>query len=186
MAGFEDADLVKQYLSGNNQALDALIQRYFRQVFLFAKTYVKTDAAAEDIVQEVFVKIWKNLGKYDTGKKFKTWAFQITKNTCLDYLRKHKQLLEAGELSQEQIDYQLAGLVDQNPLPQSLLEAKDFSERLDKAMGKLSPMYRQAVELHLLHDLTFQEIADVLNLPINTVKSRYRRALVALRGHLAE
>ena len=88
-----DSELIKQYFKGDEKALDNLVQRYFKQVFFFAKTYVKNDAEAEDITQEVFVKAWKNLHKFEPEKKFKTWLFQITKNTCIDFLRKSKKFI---------------------------------------------------------------------------------------------
>ena len=185
MEELTDAELVKKYLSGEQQALEILLQRYFKQVFFFAKTYVKQDQLVEDMTQEAFVKVWKNLKKFDTEKKFKTWVFQITKNTCIDYLRKHnKNLLAAESLDEEQMSSSLENITDGGPLPQELFDSQGFEENLEKIINQLTPNHRLAVSLHLQHDLTFQEIAEVLNESLNTVKSRYRRALLQIRQNI--
>ncbi len=182
MDEFSDSELIKQYFNKNEGALDALIKRYFKQVFFFAKTYVKNDAEAEDIAQEVFVKAWKNLKKFDHDKKFKTWVFQITKNTCIDFLRKHKNFVAPDSLDEQQMAENLERMTDNAPLPDELFLAAEFSKKLETAIGSLPKIYETVVVLHLQHDLTFQEISDVLNESINTIKSRYRRALLIIRG----
>ncbi|MDR3643309.1 MAG: sigma-70 family RNA polymerase sigma factor [Candidatus Doudnabacteria bacterium] len=184
MAELSDVELVDNYLKGDNGALEQLVQRYFKQVFLFAKTYVKQDVLAEDATQETFVKVWQNLKKFDPEKKFKTWLFQITKNTCIDILRKNKNILDAGQINEEAMESSLDNLVDERPLPQDLLDSRGFEEKLDQIIRSLPEAYAQTVRLHLQHDLTFQEIADVLNQPINTIKSRYRRALINIQTRL--
>ncbi len=181
MDELSDSELVKQYLSKDSQALDALVQRYFKQVFFFAKTYVKNDLEAEDITQEVFVKVWKNLKKFDPNKKFKTWIFQITKNTCIDFLRKHKNFVDPSNMDEEQMAENLERIEDTSPLPEELFATQEFSQKLEAVLDTLPKIYKSVVVLHLQHDMTFQEIAEVLNESINTVKSRYRRALLGLR-----
>lgn len=181
MQEFTDAELVAKYLHGEKEALEALVQRYFKQVFLFAKTFVKQDQTAEDITQEAFVKVWKNLKKFDPQKKFKTWLFQITKNTCIDYLRKHKQAVPPSSLDEEQMAQSLERLVDLSPLPQEAFDIQIFEQQLDKLLASLPENHKLVVVLHLQQDLTFQEISDLLKEPLNTIKSRYRRALLGLR-----
>ncbi len=157
MREFSDVELINNHLAGDSAAFEQLVTRYFRQVFLFARTFGLEIAEAEDVTQEVFVRIWKNLNKFDQNKKFKTWAFQITKNACIDFLRKHKHLLPAAQIQEEQMSASLENMLDTNPLPE---------------------------QMHLQEDLTFQEIADILNQPINTIKSRYRRGLLMLKEQL--
>jgi len=186
MQELTDSELVKKYIGGEDQALNQLIERYFRQIFLFAKTYVKSDQEAEDVTQEVFVKLWKNVKKYNPEKKFKTWLFQITKNTCIDFLRKRKDMLPAESLEEEQMLATLESITDKSPLPEELLDAEGFSRELEKTLNTLPKIQSQTVTLHLQQDLNFQEIAEVLNEPLNTVKSRYRRALLAIRQTLGK
>lgn len=181
MEELSDSELIKQYFKGNEQALNNLVKRYFKQVFFFAKTYAKNSAEAEDITQEVFVKAWKNLNKFEQDKKFKTWLFQITKNTCIDFLRKHKNFIAPESLDEQQMAENLERIVDKAPLPEEVFQAAEFSQKLEEALSRLPKIYETAVVLHLRHDLTFQEISEVLNESINTVKSRYRRALFMIR-----
>ncbi len=176
-----DSELIKQYFKGDERALDTLVRRYFKQVFFFAKTYVKNDAEAEDITQEVFVKAWKNLSKFEPDKKFKTWLFQITKNTCIDFLRKHKNFVASESLDEQQMAENLERIIDKAPLPEELFLAAEFSQKLDEVLSRLPKIYETVVVLHLQHDLTFQEISEVLDESINTIKSRYRRALLIIR-----
>jgi RNA polymerase sigma-70 factor (ECF subfamily) len=185
MQGFTDAELVKKYLGGEQLALEELVRRYFKQVFFFAKTFVKQDQEAEDITQEAFVKAWKNLKKFDAEKKFKTWIFQITKNTCIDYLRKNKNMLSAESLEEQQMALSLEQMQDQEPLPEQLFDSQGFETQLEEILTGLPQSYRQTVTLRLQQDLSFAEIAEILNQPLNTVKSRYRRALLDIRQRLA-
>ena len=184
MQDFTDAELVNKYLAGESAAFEELVGRYFKQVFLFAKGYVKQDALAEDMAQEVFVKAWKNLEKFDKEKKFSTWLLQITKNTCIDLLRKNKNLLAAGQVDEEVMDEFLENTVDLRPLPEEIFDSKGFGERLEQIIAALPEPYNRVVRMHLLDDLTFQEIADILGQPINTIKSRYRRSLISIRRNL--
>jgi len=87
-----DSQLVQKYLSGDEESLKLLIRNYLKPVFSFVYHFVNNPAEAEDIAQDVFVKMWKNLKKFDQQKKFKTWLFAIAKNTALDYLKKKKFL----------------------------------------------------------------------------------------------
>jgi RNA polymerase sigma-70 factor (ECF subfamily) len=184
MLELEDSELVEQYIAGKPGALETLVERYFRQVFLFARTYVKQDQEAEDVTQDVFVKVWKNIKKYDPDKKFKTWIFQITKNTCIDVLRKNKNALKSQAGDEEQSMADLEKITDTAPLPEEIFEANGFSRKLDETISGLPDLYGQVVRLHLQQDLTFQEISEILNQPLNTVKSRYRRALLIIRKGL--
>jgi RNA polymerase sigma-70 factor, ECF subfamily len=181
MDEFSDSDLITQYLNGSEKALDALVRRYFKQVFFFAKTYVKNDAEAEDVTQEAFVKVWKNLKIFDHGRKFKTWLFQITKNTCIDFLRKSKNFVAPEALDQQQMAENLERLIDTAPLPEELFQTAESSKKLEEILALLPKIYQTVVVLHLQQDLTFQEIAEVLNESINTIKSRYRRGLLMIK-----
>jgi RNA polymerase sigma-70 factor (ECF subfamily) len=181
MEEFLDSELIKQYFKGDEKALDILVQRYFKQVFFFAKTYVKNDAEAEDVTQEVFVKAWKNLNKFEPDKKFKTWLFQITKNTSIDFLRKHKNFVSPESLDEQQMAENMERIMDKTPLPEELFQAAEFSQKLDEVLACLPKIYETVVVLHLQQDLTFQEISEVLDESINTIKSRYRRALLMIR-----
>ncbi len=179
-----DEALVIKYLAGDTQALDELVLRNYKQIFFFSKTFVKNDDAAEDATQETFVKVWKNLKKFDPQKKFKTWLFQIAKNTCIDHIRKTKTAPSAREIDAEQALNELEKIVDPTPLPEQIFDALGFEKNLEHALNILPENYKLVATLHLQQSLTFDEIAGILKEPINTVKSRYRRALLLIRKKL--
>ena len=122
MEHLADEQLVAIYLKGDRQALDLLIKRYLTPIFNYALSFVKDRAAAEDLTQEVFVKVWKKIRKFDNRYKFKSWLYVIAKNTALDYLKKSKAVnfsalqSDDGLLFEELLSASL-------PTPQAELEA---------------------------------------------------------------
>lgn len=131
-----DEQLVKAYLKGDETALELLIQRYLSPLYNFAFKYTHTQGAAEDVAQEAMVKIWKNLKKFNNEYKFKTWAYTITKNTALDYLKKKGLVALAEPLDEE--NSQLAQvLVSHQPLPEQAMEKLDDAAMVRTAMAKL-------------------------------------------------
>jgi RNA polymerase sigma-70 factor (ECF subfamily) len=186
-----DQDLVVLYLKGNEKALETLIQRHLDAVFNFIMQYVKDVPVAEDIAQEVFVKAWKNLKKFDSKYKFKTWLFVIAKNTALDYLRKKKvfafSALEKDWLAEGALDQQiiLEPLLKQDSLEYAApdLVYANFSE-IKSAAENLPENYRDVLFLHYDMGFNFREISEKLKQSINTIKTRHRRAIIALRKSL--
>jgi len=90
MSQISDQELIKGYLNGNEQALAVLLDRYIKPLHTFVYHLVGGNSEADDVVQETCVKLWRSLKKYDSQKNFKTWIFQIAKNTAIDYLRKKR------------------------------------------------------------------------------------------------
>lgn len=168
MKNFTDEQLVTNYLlKGNQESLEILIKRYLKPIFSFVFRFLREKQDAEDVTQEVFIKVWKNLKKFDRKKSFKTWIFTIAKNTCLDWQRKNKK--------------------------QPIYLAKTFNEptyffddSLEKILKELSPEYRLVLILRYNDHLKFKEIAEILEKPLNTVKSYHRRALFLLKNYLKE
>lgn len=175
-----DKQLIADYLRGDAESLEVLIKKYLGSIYGFLYKYTGNAKDAEDLTQETFVKIWKNLKKYDAGKSFKGWAFTIAKNTALDYLKKQKAIPFAGFETEEGVNLLAEVMADRAALPPELLDQMSFSEMLSLAIAKLSPKYRAVVMLKL-EGMTFQEISGKLKESVNTVKSRHRRALVELR-----
>ncbi len=182
----DDRQLIYDYLKkGDEKSLEILIQRYLKPVYGFAYRYVGNVQEAEDIAQDVFVKVWKNLKKFKQEKNFKTWVFTIAKNTAFDFLRK-KKAITFSELGNEESESNiLKKFIDPSLLPDELLEQKGIREIFVKAVGKLFPKYRKVLLLRHEENLTFREIAETLDEPLNTVKSRHRRAVIALKKLLS-
>jgi len=173
---------VARYLSGDEVALEVLIKRYLGLVYNLVYRYANSEPEAEDITQEVFIKVWRNLQKFDQHKNFKAWMVVIARNTALDWLKK-KKALTFSSLEDEGGH----SLIDDIILPDSSFTASEIFDQqqrqmiLNKAVSRLATKYRLILFLHYNNQLTFQEIAEILGEPLDTVKSRHRRALIKLR-----
>jgi RNA polymerase sigma-70 factor (ECF subfamily) len=180
-----DSELVVLYRDdGNETAITTLVNRYVSLVYNLIVRLVGDKGEAEDLTQETFMKMWKALSRFDTNKNFKTWIFAIARNTAIDYLRKKKPIL-FSRLNSENEDGESRfedNLADETIMPDEAFEKKESVKGLEKAMQTLSLDERTIIILHESDELTFEQIADVLSKPMNTVKSRYRRALQKLRG----
>jgi len=182
MNNLSDEQLVHDYLKHKDgKSLEILIGRYLKPIYGFVYKYTNLLNEAEDITQEVFVKVWRNLKKFDQKKSFKTWIFQIAKNTAIDFLRQKKNIPFSAFETEDGENPLANSLIDQNPLPAEIFDQQNLAENLTAAIGKLSEKYRQVLHLHYNNQFTFQEIAETLDEPIDTVKSRHRRALIALK-----
>ena len=175
MINITDGQLIKKAAQGDDAALAELVQRYLNPVYGFAYRYARNQQDAEDIAQEVFVKVWKNLKKFDASKPFQPWLYQITKNTCLDWLKK-KSVAPLSEL--ETIKN---AVVDASPQPDVLADQNLLAAKLTAATNQLSPKYAKVISLYHQQNLNLRQIAQLLQEPLNTVKSRYRRALLLLK-----
>ena len=176
-----DKQLIDDYLNGNDAAFALLVQRQINPVYNFVYRLVRNTQDAEDITQETFVKMWKNLKRYNQDQNFKTWLFTIARNTAIDSLRKKKSFVFSDfEIADGKNPF-LDTLADPAPLPDELAARAERQTLFGSALGKRSPAYQEVFTLHHDSDLTFDEISTRLGKSINTVKSQYRRALLTLR-----
>jgi len=180
MERYSDEQLIIRFLKGDEESLEILIKRYLKPIYSFTFRFVGNSQEAEDITQEVFIKVWCNLKRFDKNKKFKTWIFTIAKNACLDWRKKKRAvpfsiLDNEGELSFAET------IKDPAPLPSELFERWDIATTLNKALQSLSPKYRMILFLRYNEHFTFREIAELLGESINTIKSRHRRGISLLK-----
>jgi RNA polymerase sigma factor (sigma-70 family) len=163
----------------DEKSLELLIRNYLNSVYNFVLGYVNNPQDAEDIVQETFVRVWRNLKKFDSNKgNFKTWLFSIAKNATIDFLRTKKKLMSFSEITDLIVD-------PTSPLLE-LVEQQGTAQKIKIAMTDLSDKYRQVFSFHHEQGFTFRQIAESLGESVNTVKSRYRRALILLRKFLSK
>lgn len=176
-----DSELVALNISGDGRALDVLIKRYIKQVYNFVRRIVG-DERAEDITQETFLKAWKHIRRFDQKRNFKTWLFTIAHRSALDEVRKRKNIpFSAFEDDENATAFDVE---ENTPLAHEVFEQKEIGTLMEKALLVLPIDKREIVMLHIMEELTFDEIAKVTKRPMNTVKSIYRRALKELRAHL--
>lgn len=174
----QDKNLIQQYLKGDANALEILIARYLKMIYSFVYKNVGSPADAEDITQEVFVKVWKNIKKFDQDKNFKPWIFQIAKNTSIDFLRKKKSIPFSrfeNEKGQNPMVDNIAAV------PVNLLEKLSDKNTVLAAMQCLTDKEQKVINLRHNEGMSFKEIAEIFQESINTVKSRYRRSLANLK-----
>ncbi|PIU01892.1 hypothetical protein COT68_00780 [bacterium (Candidatus Torokbacteria) CG09_land_8_20_14_0_10_42_11] len=197
MPEISDQKLISLYLAGDEKSLEILFNRYLKMIYSFIYRYVGDQEAAEDVAQEVFVKVWKNLKKFNPRKNrfanfklrrqknFKTWLFKIAKNASIDFLRK-KKIIPFSSFDNEDGNALTDTLADPAPLPDALLERQDLANLLTRALAKISFKYRAVLLLRYNNHFTFREIAESLGEPLNTIKSRHRRALIILKKILGK
>ena len=181
-----DEELVAEYLAGDEAAFAELTRRNLNGAYNFAYRLMGEGPAAEDVVQEAFVKAWKNLKKYDPKtSKFKTWLLRIVRNSAIDYLRKRKHVPFSAFETDEGNNILAETVASEDESVVLGLERIDDAKAVQEHLQKLSPKHREVLLLYYTNDATFEEIAEVLGEPTNTVKSRHRRALQALRELIA-
>ena len=169
----DEQQLIYELKNGNRQAMGWLYDKYASVLYGIALKIVGSEMEAQDVVQEAFVKIWKNVDKYEPGKgTFFTWILNITRNTGIDKIR------SAGFRKQSMIQG-LDSSVYKNGEPKTYFNPDTLD--LKQNLGKLDPKYQQIIELAYFHGFTQKEIEEELNIPIGTVKSRIRIALRELR-----
>ena len=175
-----DAELVGRALSGSEQAARELVGRHQRPVFNLIVRMVRDPALAEDLAQETFVKVFTRLASYDPGYKFASWILKIAQNTTIDHLRQARP--RTASLDSTDDSTEAAPCDSTTPSPLALVERKELADVLDVAIDRLRPEYRQVVILRYQEELSYEEIAETLALPLGTVKSYLHRA----RSELAE
>ncbi|HBH46480.1 MAG: hypothetical protein A2445_03980 [Candidatus Jacksonbacteria bacterium RIFOXYC2_FULL_44_29] len=181
-----DAQLIKKYLKGDEKSLELLIRSYLQPIYSFVYRYLGNATDVEDVTQEVFVRVWRNLKKFDTNKPFKTWLFSIAKNAAIDWQRK-KKLIPFSDFETENGDNPfLENIPDPAPLPSELLARADLALVLNEAMDQLPVKQKMTLFLRYNDHFTFREIAESLGEPLNTVKNRHLRALIALKKIIGE
>lgn len=180
-----DADLVAAYRAGDEAAFRVLIERYTKALYAFIYRYFSNVGDTEDVVQETFIRVWRHLRTFDTQRSFKTWLYTIGRNVALDLAKKKKAILLSNfeSLDEEPGDL-LSTIVDPAPLPDEVFSRTELAQELEHMLQKLPPASRLVLHLHHHDQLTFQEIAEIIGEPLDTVKSRYRRSLVRLRNML--
>ncbi len=188
-SGHTDEELVEAAVTGDNTAFDALVERHLERVYSFTVRFVGNQHDAEDITQEVWLKVWRSLARYDsTSSKFTTWLMRVVRNAAVDQLRKKKltpfSALDQPERDNGQPSTFADTLADKAESTEQLMIAQEDEARVQALVAALPEASRTVLILHYTHHHTFEEISQILEESINTVKSRHRRAIIALRDKL--
>jgi len=169
--------LIKRCLAGDQQAWEQIVRQYWRKVFNVAYKFVGKHDAAEDLAQDIFLKIFKSLDTFDRRANFQTWLIIISRNLCIDHYR---SVRKERETIDRDVDANELSPISHEIGPVAALEQRDRVDLLRKAMAELPETLRTAVLMRDIQELSYQEIADALRLPEGTVKSRINRGRTEL------
>lgn len=184
-----DEELMLLYARGDGQAFDALFERHKRSVYSFIRKFMVSGDLADDLFQQVFMKVIHNRERYQPSAKFSTWLFTITRSVCIDAMRKNGKrrwisIFSRSEPSEEPGEPMAIACSD--PTPRQWLQEQELSGIMQEIISTLPENQREVLLLRENTDLTFAEIAEVTGCSVNTVKSRMHYALLALRRGLEE
>lgn len=186
LAAAPDVQVVTQALTGHPDAARELVRRYQRPVYNLIARMVQDPATAEDLAQETFAKVFRGLRTFDAHLRFPAWILRIAHNTTLDYLRRHRPHLVPLDAPQPGDERPLADRLPDlvSASPERAAARQQLGAALDEAIDRLRPEYRQVVILRYQEDLDYADIADVVGLPLGTVKTFLHRARRALAEDL--
>lgn len=173
----EDDVLVKRAMGGDEQAYSELVDKYQRALYFHILKMIKDKEQVNDLVQEAFVKAFDNLNTYSTNYAFSTWLYRIATNHTIDYLRKKKlKTLSIDEPVKTRDGEMRMQLEDESAGTDRNIIRKQRQNIVQNAIDELPPKYRKVIEMRHMEEKSYQEIADVLDLPLGTVKAHIFRA----------
>ena len=187
----EDKELARLAGRGREMAFRELLTRYERPVFSLVYRMVRDRTLAEDLTQEAFIRAFNAIDSYKPRFKFSSWIFKIANNHTIDYLRKRKLDTVSidgsphARTSEEEAQTRLV-VESHEEAPDRYVEARELGGQIEDAIGTLRPEYRTAVLLRHVEGYTYEEIAEIMELPLGTVKTYLHRARGELKGLLAE
>ena len=175
-----DLQLIEDCLNGNQEAFAELIARYKNLVYSIILRMTKDSEEANDLAQDVFLKMYKNLSSYSPEFKFSTWTMRITTNHIIDFHRKRKQETVPLESAM------LTVAADPDDTPESALIRKEESIRIQKIIDELPGMYKLPIVMYHKNGMSYQEIADKIGEPLSKVKNRIFRGRKLLKTRYIE
>lgn len=178
-----EEQLIRRAQQGDNGAFEELLLLHQKKVYNLCLRMSANPDDALDLSQEAFLRVWRSLGQYQFEASFSTWLFRLTSNICIDFLRRKKRrqetsLTESYDDSDEGAELSVP---DAQPGPEQQAMTNETKIELARAMEQLSPEHREILQLRVIEDLQYEQIADILGVRVGTVKSRLARARLALR-----
>jgi RNA polymerase sigma-70 factor (ECF subfamily) len=179
-----DEELLARFVSGDYSAFDVIVGRYEERLLNFTYRFLNDQETAQDVVQETFLRVYRKRKEYKAIAHFSTWLFTIAGNLAKSELRRRKRwrflsLDSGGDDDERPVD-----LPDERHLPDDVVADRMTEARIQEAINALPPKYRQAVLLRDVEGMSYQEIAQIANCPVGTIKSRVNRARLKLQKKL--
>ena len=191
LSSLPDPAVVVHARNGSEAAYRELLTRYERPVFSLIFRMVRDRETAEDLSQETFIKVLNNLDRYSPEFKFSSWLFKIANNLTIDHLRRRRVDTISIEGSPDAVTAESAkatsiAVVSGSESPLEELESRELGTAIERAIGQLRPEYRACIMLRHVEDKSYEEIAEIVKLPLGTVKTYIHRARHELRAALGE
>ena len=177
---------IKQVLKGDQNAYADIVNLYQHKLYQICYRMLGNKQEAEDIAQEAFVRAYINLHSYDQKRKFSTWLYRIATNLCIDRIRKKKPdyYLDAEVAGTDGLDMYSQIAADEK-LPEDVVTQMELQDRIQYEISRLPDKYRSVIVLKYIEELSLQEISEILDMPLGTVKTRIHRGREALRKQLS-
>lgn len=172
-------ELVLLAQQGNQPSFAKLMERYRDSIYFMVLKMVHNRDDAEDLTQEAFSKAFNSLNNYSAEYAFSTWLFKIATNNCIDFIRKKRlqtTSLDSSTITNEDGESPTIAVPDYNPNPEQSIIKEQRAARIREVIEKLSPKYKQLIEMRYFDELSYEEIAAQLDLPLGTVKAQLFRA----------
>lgn len=183
----DDKDLIRRVLDGDQEAFADLMARNEKQVYNLCLRMAGDPEDARDLTQESFLKAWRGLQFYKSECSFSTWLYRLSTNVCIDHLRSRKRKgavsLSVTDEGGEETELEIP---DAEPLPEQQIIHREERQAIAAAMNRLEEEYRTVLTLRVVEELSYEQIAEVLDLKAGTVKSRIARARIKLKKILQE
>ena len=182
MKNLLDEDLARRAGQGDQEAFAELVRRYEKQIFSLAYRLCGDYDEAADLAQEAFLRIYRMLDRFDPEKKFFSWMYRVAHNSCINALNKRPANVIPVERTEEYMAEDTANTADE---PEQNYLNREVRSQIDAAIASLPENYRQVIYLRYIEDLSYQQISEMLNLPVSTVETRLFRGKKQLQKKLA-
>jgi len=192
LSACSDEDLLIRFCKGQKEAFGALVRRYERELYGYLRRYLGDGSLAEDVFQNTFLQVYVKSGQYEPGRPVRPWLYTIATNQAIDALRRNgrHQAVSLDQYREETAEGDVHGLLEtlegRGPGPLDLAAGEERRERVRASVDRLPDFLRQVLILAYYQGLKYREIADILGIPVGTVKSRLHAALVKLQEAWSE
>ena len=176
-ANFTDEQLVVEIRENNKELYSEVMHRYQTKLSHYLKKFFRSQDELDDVLQEVFIKAYKNLYGFDIDKKFSSWIYRIAHNEAINHIKKNKR----KNISLDETEWEI---VDEKLDLHEEFDSKQMGERIQRAMGELKEKYREPLILYFFEQKSYEEISDILRLPRNTVGILIMRGKTKLKDIL--
>jgi RNA polymerase sigma-70 factor (ECF subfamily) len=180
-----DGELIAKAIRGREDGFEELVRRYQRPITGYVYRMLNNYDASLDVTQEVFIKVYNSLEKYSSEYKFSTWLYRIAHNAAIDWMRRNSVNQQSLEAENADGTYQLQ-IESPRPTPEQDRERSEWRTEIESVVKCLPTVYRELILLRHAQDLSYDEIAEVMNLPLGTVKNRLFRAREMMREMFVE